>query len=346
MSILDVDALLLELDPAAPCGPDLEYDPTFVALELEALGKPEVQYGSTITAAVGPDWKAVRRMARDLFDRSRDLRLAVHLLRAELALSGLAGLAAGLHLLERLLEERWDSVHPALDPDDDLDPTLRINSLAILADNGGLLRAVKDATLLVLPVLGPLTMRALDLAIVDAQAGTETGAMTLVSIENALKDVDPQQLATTVEALARALASVVNIEVLLVRQVGSSQALNLDNLTRPLRKAQEFLARHVAIESAAADAGGADPAALHAGDTAQGAAVAARAISGDIGNRDDVNRMLDKLLDYYRLHEPSSPIPILLARAKRLVPMDFFEIMKDLAPDSLAQLSVIRGPEL
>ena len=62
-------------------------------------------------------------------------------------------------------------------------------------------------------------------------------------------------------------------------------------------------------------------------------------------NNQNVVKMLDKLVQYYGRHEPSSPIPILLERAKRLVPMNFFEIMKDLAPEGIAQLTVIRGPD-
>ncbi|MEO5934061.1 MAG: type VI secretion system ImpA family N-terminal domain-containing protein [Duganella sp.] len=53
--------------------------------------------------------------ARALLLRSHDLRLAVHLLRASLAPHGVAGLADGLRLIERLLEEQWDGVHPRLD---------------------------------------------------------------------------------------------------------------------------------------------------------------------------------------------------------------------------------------
>src|ERR1700737_661729 len=99
MNGIDVDALLREVEPRAPCGPNLEYDPAFVALEQAVQGKPEVQYGDTITAAVPPDWKAIRRIAGELIERSRDLRLAIHLLRANLALFGIAGLADGLRLV-------------------------------------------------------------------------------------------------------------------------------------------------------------------------------------------------------------------------------------------------------
>ncbi|MET0856475.1 MAG: type VI secretion system ImpA family N-terminal domain-containing protein, partial [Telluria sp.] len=63
MSKVDVDAVLREVDAASPCGPNLEYDPVFVELEQAVQGKPEVQYGDTISAATPPDWKAVDRLA-------------------------------------------------------------------------------------------------------------------------------------------------------------------------------------------------------------------------------------------------------------------------------------------
>jgi len=349
MSTIDLEALLLEVEPGAPCGPDLEYDPAFLALEREAVGKPEVQYGATITPAVPPDWKAVRRMAGELLGRSRDLRLALHLLRAELALDGIAGLADGLVLIERLLAERWDSVHPMLDSDDGNDPTLRINSLAILADAGTLVRELKEASLLVLPGLGPLSIRLLEIANGEAAAGDEAERIAPASIERAIADLAPGALQAAVEALGRALEAAVNIEVSLVRQVGSAQALNLDPLVRPLRKAHEFLARQQDGEAVPAPAeGNAAPAGAGDGGAASMApAAGARGGNGtDIATRDDVLRTLERLVQYYRQHEPSSPVPILLERARRLVPMTFFEILQDLAPDGVAQMAVIRGPEL
>ncbi|WP_306392224.1 type VI secretion system protein TssA [Telluria beijingensis] len=344
MSTIDVEALLQEISPEAPCGPDLEYDPAFVTLEQESVGKPEVQYGDTITPAVPPDWKAVRRMASELIERSRDLRLALHLVRANLALSGIGGMADGIKLIEGLLDQRWDSVHPQLDPDDDNDPTMRINSLAILADAGTLVRELKDAPLVMMPGLGAFTIKLLEIANGELAPPAGEEKMAIGSIEGALADLDPERLGAAVDALKQALDGVVNIEVILVRQVGSSQALNLDALTRPLRKAHEFLARQQ--QGGAADAAQADEPAGDDGPAADGAPRAARAgISGEIANRDDVVRMLDKLIQYYARHEPSSPIPILLERAKRLAPMNFFEIMKDLAPDGIGQLNVIRGPD-
>jgi type VI secretion system protein ImpA len=351
MSKLDVDALLREVDPTAPCGPNMEYDPLFVALEQAVLGKPEVQYGATITAAAPPDWKAVRRMASELFGRSRDLRLAVHLLRANLSLFGIDGLADGVHLIERLLEERWDSVHPQLDADDDMDPMLRINSLAILADLGTVLKDLKEATLIVLPGLGPLSLRTLEVTSGELPPPAGQEKIALESLEKALADVDETGLGHAVDSLERALGSVVNIESLLVRRVGSSQALNLDPMTRPLKRGRDFLGQQLAVRQAAAQAGDAGPDSdagdAGAGDASGGAAPLERGapISGEIANRADVVRLLGKLIKYYQQHEPSSPLPLLLERARRLAPKNFIEIMEDLAPDGLSQLRVIKGPD-
>lgn len=345
---MDIDSLLVDVEADAPCGPNLEYDPEFLELEQAILGKPEVQYGDTITPAVPPEWKVVKRLALGLLQRSRDLRVVVSLSRALLALEGMPGLANGLALIERLLEQRWDSVHPQLDPDDGMDPMLRINSLATLADNA-FLREVKEATLLMLPGLGPLSLRALEVANGELPPSEGETKVELHSIAAALQDADPERVAASSAGLAAACDSVTQIEVTLVRQVGSSQALNLDALVRLLRRGRDFFAEQAGGESA--DDGAADGASGEADGGDAGAAAAAgkggaraAAISGEVASRADVIRMLDKINKYYQQYEPSSPVPLLLERAKRLVPKNFFEIMEDLAPDGMTQLLVVSGP--
>jgi type VI secretion system protein ImpA len=340
MSVVDVDFLLQEVESAAPCGPNLEYDAAFLELEQAVLGKPEVQYGDTITPAVAPEWKLVRQLSTDLLGRSRDLRVAVPLARSLLALDGVGGFADGLKLIERLLEERWDSVHPQLDPDDDLDPTLRLNSLVSLADSATVLKELKESSFVALPGLGPLSLRVLEIASGEMAAPDGQERLAPGSIEAALRDVEPERVQRAFDAVARAHQSVTNIEVLLVRQVGSAQALNLDALSKQLRRARDFLAGsnpQEASRAASGDAPRADGASLDA-------AAPAAAISGDVASRADVVRMLDKICAYYARSEPSSPVPLLLERARRLVPKNFFEIMEDLAPEGIAQLTVISGP--
>ena len=54
-------------------------------------------------------------------------------------------------------------------------------------------------------------------------------------------------------------------------------------------------------------------------------------------------KALDLICDYYRENEPSSPVPLILQRAQRLVNKDFMTIMTDLTPDALKQLQIITG---
>ena len=61
----------------------------------ESEGKPEVQYGDTVTPAVVPEWKVVKKLSLGLCARSRDLRIAILLLRSLIALHGMEGMAEG-----------------------------------------------------------------------------------------------------------------------------------------------------------------------------------------------------------------------------------------------------------
>jgi type VI secretion system protein ImpA len=63
----------------------------------------------------------------------------------------------------------------------------------------------------------------------------------------------------------------------------------------------------------------------------------------EVTNRADAMRLLDLVSDYYRKNEPSSPLPLLIARARRLADKDFLDILRDLAPDALGQAQNVVG---
>lgn len=66
--------------------------------------------------------------------------------------------------------------------------------------------------------------------------------------------------------------------------------------------------------------------------------------NGDIAGPDDVKRRLEEICAYYARHEPSSPVPMLLRRAQRLVGCDFLALMKELAPGGIDELQRVTGP--
>ena len=350
MNKVDIDALMQEVEPVALCGPNLEYDSAFIELEQLVLGKPEVQYGTTITPAVMPEWKQVQRLAMDLLKRSRDLRLAVHLLRANLALHGIDGLANSLSLIERLLDERWDCVHPELDADDDMDAMLRVNSLAVLADSATVLKDLKEVAFIVLPGLGPLSLRLLDIASGELLPPDGQEKLAMSSIESALVDVDDALLKTVTDAICHSYDSAIHIEKILIDRVGSAQTISLDGLTRTLKRGRDFLMAQLAHRKGSnvdvmspVDANMSDEQAYQNTSPNIPALTTSARISGEVTNRASVVQAIDKILKYYEQHEPSSPLPLLLGRARSLVSKSFLEILEDLAPDSLAGVMALRG---
>jgi len=64
---------------------------------------------------------------------------------------------------------------------------------------------------------------------------------------------------------------------------------------------------------------------------------------GAIRSRDDAIRALDSVAEYFRRNEPSSPIPLFVERAKRLVSKSFLEVLADVVPDAVPQVRAVGG---
>ena len=62
-----------------------------------------------------------------------------------------------------------------------------------------------------------------------------------------------------------------------------------------------------------------------------------------IVSREEVVKCLDLVVAFYDRTEPSSPIPHLARRIRRMVPMDFVELMEDLAPSGLKEFRQLAG---
>ncbi|MBC7622155.1 MAG: type VI secretion system protein TssA [Aeromicrobium sp.] len=347
MELIDVDASLQAVSEDEPCGPNLEYDADFLALDAALQGKPEVQYGDTLTPGIPPEWKSIAANASDLLTRTRDLRVATTYARAALHLHGIIGFAAGLRLIEGMIETYWDSVHPQLDPSDDNDPMIRINTLAVLIEFGSVLRDVREVVLVRSRVHGLFSLRDFEITTGELQVAEGEKKSDLAVIVAAFKDADLIELQTLFQALVQARQSVVHIEELVTQRVGVSRALDLSQLAKLLARARYFVSEHMAMRDDAAGLTGdavSDTGQMSASDASgQQATAVIKAVAGEITSRDDVVRMLDKLCDYYDRHEPSSPIPLLLKRAQRLVDKSFVEILKDVASDGLDQFYKVSG---
>lgn len=342
-SIVDVDELLREISPEEPCGANLEYDPAFLELEQVVKGKPEVQYGDTITPATPPDWKSAKAISLELIGRSIDLRVAVTLARALLCLHGMRGFAAGLQLVERMLGQYWDHLHPQLDPDDGNDPMLRVNTLAALCESTTVLRDVREAVLVASRAHGRFSLRGIDIATGELEVPEGEEKPTLAVIDAAFLDVDQAELEDTDRALNEAYASSIRIEQVLTEKVGAAQSLDMSALTRLLKRARDFVHERLGRRNGGTNSDTADASSTSADGQPIQANAQAIQRSGEITSRDDVIQMIDKICAYYEKCEPASPVPLLLQRAQRLVSKNFVELLEDLAPDGLNQLYQASG---
>jgi len=351
------NALLSPIDDAAPAGLNLEYDPAFTELELLATPTPERAMGDSLKAAQEPDWDKVASAAGALLARTKDLRVAVHLCSARTRREGLSGWAAGLGLVRGLLERYWDHVHPQLDADDNNDPTARANALMPLGDPQSALGIFRLAPFVQSPRLGRFSLRDLRVATgVTHASPSQDGAPapTLVDLEACCMDCPEDQLPQSAATLAQAQEHAEAI-VALVREKLGTAGPDMALLCGDIAELKKFVdAQLLRRFPGRADAGVAaslaslldlssSPLSLHANGAPAGAMH--EPANAGIASQADVILRLDEICDYYQRVEPSSPLPILLKRARRLVGKSFADVLKDIAPGGLSELQALSGPE-
>jgi len=346
--MLDVDKLLEPVSDEAPCGENLEYDPAFLEMEQAAQPKPDQQFGDTIVPGAEPEWRLVKSQALDLLQRTRDLRVLMYLTHAVLHIDGLLAFRDCLSAIHRLVDERWESVHPQLDPDDDNDPTLRVNLIASLNDGDTTLKYLRESPLVQAKTVGRFSMRDYDLATGElAPAPTREGEPPPdlpkpETIQAAFLECDLDELQASATAAREAAEAAANLENALTRQVGVTHATGLGDLRRLLQRMvsiydAQLERRGIGVPTNGEAEGDGVPGTNGSGQPQR--------LTGEISSREDVIRAIDKICDYYQRYEPSSPVPLLLRRAKRLANKSFLEIVRDLSPDMFQQILALGGEE-
>lgn len=335
-----LSALLAPVADAPPCGPNLEYAAPFLALMQAAQPRAEQQYGDTIIAAEPPDWREVARQGEQLILQSKDLRIACLLAQAWTNLQGMQGYAQGMRLVAGLLSRYWTDLYPRLKEDDqddeDLDPFPRTNALAPLFEPQSVLRDLRAV-----PLLGPDALALREIESVLNHSASEhvnyTGGPDRLRMEltRARHDNHPALL-----AVGEAQWALDTIVALLQEHLGAEWLPEHQHVAKLLRRLAETSGSgHAAVEIAPEQAAG-QPAAPPAPGTR-----ASDWRTQELGSRDDVRLMLEKICFYLEKHEPSHPAPLLLRRAQRLMQMSFYDIMRDLAPDSVSQIDLLMGPQ-
>lgn len=339
-----IQDLLQEISPEKPCGEDFTYHPSFQQLETLVRGKPETQF----SPAEDPNWKELRELAVAFLAQSKHLTGGVILTLSLLKTQGFAGLRDGLVLMRGLVEKYWDNVYPKLDPEDNNDPTERLNIINNLASYGEPYRFIlrlQEIPICQSASLGKLTYKDILAARAKIQPpeGAAPSGPTEAQVSATFRDSKADDLKNTYNAVSEARQAVQGIDQFITTTIGAGSGATLDELIKALKGIESAIAPYVgaAVES---DAASETPGRMNAPGALPSVQDAGR-ISGTVGSRDDVERVLDQICDYYRTYEPASPVPFILKRARRMVKMDFMQIINELTPDSMTQVKVITGSD-
>ena len=322
-------------DPDAPCGEDLEYDNTFLELAQAATGKPESQFAP----AEPPDWRQVHDISQSLFERTRDLRVAMHWARAHVQLNGFRGVPDALRLQLGLLDRFWETLHPQPDPDDG-DAYARLNVLTLLGEVEGLVGDVRSALVVQNRSIGELRVRDIEVMLGKYPPRDGETPMTRHQVEQMLAAATEQNAglpgqATDALAQLKALSSLLNDKVGIERAPDVRPLYNLLN-----HVSQAMPAASTADDEASAESedGG--------GSTGEGGGTpraSGKGLTGGVESRADALKAIDMVCDYLERTEPTNPAQLLLRRARRLINKNFLQLMRELAPDALNEVARIMG---
>jgi type VI secretion system protein ImpA len=325
----EIQNLREPLSADAPCGIDLEDSHLLASFDAYRL------FGSDVRLPADTDWRGIRDRSQEALAQSRDLRLLAHLSAALLHTQGLEPFCESLGVAEAWLRDQWGAVFPRVDED----AILRKNALSCLADRMAIVDAVRRTPIVSHRQLGAYSLRHLELATGHLPpAETDTNVPTSEQIEAALEGTPVEELEARRASVQSGIEAIRNITATMQTQGGFESSPDFAALLAPLTRIDRVLTEHLAHRSGASEA----PVETDGSSDPQASASAPVAV-GNIQSRQDAIRAIDAVSAYFRKNEPSSPIPLLLDRAKRLVSKSFLEVLEDIAPDSLAQARAAGG---
>jgi len=355
-----MNAKFLEpVSESRPCGENIAYDPLVRKIAEEIKGRTDMKVdesGHLVAITQDPEWRPFRALCEEALSKSKDLNVCIHYIVALMQTDGIAGLAEGLELLAQMLRKYWPDLYPALDPDESNPACFRFGILENLTTlptgmEEGLkfIHRLQAVPLCKSPRLGAVSLASLGGASLDSATDGARNAMAALQEINARK---PGDLGEALGFIERSIAAVNDVDEFLSEATGSN-APSWEVLHNVLKEQKKLIDSVFNGEGGAGADAGADAVAgngeqpVDAGNSDEpSTGVVVTGAPGAITSRADVLRCLDLICKYYEKAEPSSPVPFLLQRTKRLVKMSFVELINNMAPSAMEQIiSIIGNPD-
>lgn len=354
---MDLEQLLEPIPGDNPCG---EEGSLFALEEIVKEQGVGVIAGAEIDA-VEPNWLDLNEKALQHFKSCKHLRTALFITLAAMKRQGVTGFRDGLLLAKGMIERYWDSMYPALDPDESMgDPDGWMERENILNDMSAplstagdtmkFLQRLRETPLTNSRQLGRFSLRDIQAALAAGGNEDSGDAPKMTLILGAFEDTPLGDLEAMYTALTESLEALDAIKAALREKLSESTPPTFANLAgmlqdmkKPVHNELDRRGYFASADGAEAEeAGGAD-------DAGVGEESAPR--RGDMGTagintRQDVLKAFDLIYKYYAKNEPSSPVPLIMKRAERLVTANFFDIISDLSPGALSDIETITGSSL
>jgi type VI secretion system protein ImpA len=329
------DRVLLEpISAEQPCGQNADELPVLGALDaLRLFGQakspeapPEQGDRDRENEKARPpiEWDKIRAEALEALGKSKDLRLLAYLGTALLRTDGLPAFTQVLTAASQWIETYWPQVYPLIDED----AIERRNALNCFADPMAVVDRVWRLPIVASRQHGRFSLRDIDIATGQAAPGANEARPDEAAIQEALKELPTEELTVFEQSVAGASAALNSIDARMRGEGGPEVAPDFAPLLTQFAKLHRIYREQLAQRS---DTG-------VAGETAgaEGGAAGVAFVGGAIKSRQGAIRALDAVADFFRRNEPSSPIPLFVDRAKRLVSKDFLEVLADIAPEALS----------
>ncbi|WP_343616380.1 type VI secretion system ImpA family N-terminal domain-containing protein [Novosphingobium sp.] len=327
----DPERLLVPISDSDRVGPDLAYDPRRHEIEQAFAASVSIDTNGIGTIESDIDWRRIVTLIIEQSAQTKDVWLAVYLCRAGARWGRLDIVEAGLRYLAGLIEHYWEDCHPQLP---DYGPEGRIGACDTLTSFSAFTGPLRTMILLDHPRHGAFSGQ--DLQRFQRGGETEVGYGSFrATLEEPASLGRLGETLSRIEAIDRLFH---DVDLALGERAGGGLGASFGPIYEVL--SEIAAAARAFLPVAAID----EPIIEEVGT--EGVPSAAQGIPAAVRSREDVVRVIDLAVDYYRRTEPHSPVPLLLGRAREWVQRDFLEVLEDIAPNAVGdarQLLHFRG---
>lgn len=321
---LDIASLVAPLGEDAPSGPDLGFDSA--RQTIESAFERSVSDGGSQGDEI--DWRGTIRLIVDQAGKTRDLWLAVYLMRAAAQSGNFEMVVDGAEWMAQLLEQRWADLHPQLEEYEFIGRKTPCESLT---KKGDFLNPLANVVVIEHPRLGRYSGA-------DIQRIAEEGANApnYGMFRALIEATDVEVLQAVVARFDQLRSAITRTDMVMTEHASGDTSTNFEPTYEQIDALRKAVASQIPGYEAPVEAAPAQQEV--AGFAASGFAAPVAdgpGFSGGIKSRDDVVKALDAIALYYSRYEPASPVPLALRRAKEWISLDFLTILEDIAPGSL-----------